>query len=397
MIFYVNGVWKNHFRPLFLKLHRYTGLFLSLFLIFEGITGSLSVFRVELDAWLNPDLFKAKIVNKPIVPLNILIGTIHKSNPDTSLLSIQFHPKKGLNGKAFILKKNNYKEEIFFNPYTGEIIGSRPVNGQLKRRHDLIPFIYYLHYSMGFGSYGTLFLGFISLIWVGDCISGLLLTLPLSKTVWEKSFWHNWSKAWAISYKKISFRLLIDLHRAPAMWFWGILLGIAISGVALSLGAFLFQPVIKFVFPSAPVISCSTPPRTMPHFLSLEEAEQTVLQCARQYGIKSSPTGALFLRKSTLITFYAFTLGEKDATGLGSPVISIDRRLGITTINSLPGKGKLADTIIQLQGPWHSGHLLGMTGRILIFLSGIITALLSITGILIFLRKKNIWIVKTKK
>jgi uncharacterized iron-regulated membrane protein len=44
-------------RGVLVRLHRYAGLALALFLAFAGLTGSVIAFSEELDAILNPTLF----------------------------------------------------------------------------------------------------------------------------------------------------------------------------------------------------------------------------------------------------------------------------------------------------------------------------------------------------
>jgi uncharacterized iron-regulated membrane protein len=44
---------------------------------------------------------------------------------------------------------------------------------------------------------------------------------------------------------------------------------------------------------------------------------------------------------------------------------------------------------MNLQLPLHSGNIVGLGGRILISLSGLVTAMLSITGVVIWLRKRR--------
>lgn len=53
----------------------------------------------------------------------------------------------------------------------------------------------------------------------------------------------------------------------------------------------------------------------------------------------------------------------------------------------IPGTGTAADTFVQLQFPLHSGQIIGLPGRILISLTGLVVAVLSVTGVLIWARK----------
>ena len=55
----------------------------------------------------------------------------------------------------------------------------------------------------------------------------------------------------------------------------------------------------------------------------------------------------------------------------------------------VPWEGTAADIFVQLQFPLHSGRILGMPGRILMSVMGLIVAMLSITGIYIWLKKRR--------
>ena len=55
----------------------------------------------------------------------------------------------------------------------------------------------------------------------------------------------------------------------------------------------------------------------------------------------------------------------------------------------IPGKGTAGDIFMQVQFPLHSGRILGLGGRILISAVGVAVAVLSITGLLIWVKKLN--------
>ena len=54
-----------------------------------------------------------------------------------------------------------------------------------------------------------------------------------------------------------------------------------------------------------------------------------------------------------------------------------------------PWHGTAADVFVQLQLPLHSGRILGLTGRILMSFMGLMVAMLSVTGIVIWARKRR--------
>ena len=55
----------------------------------------------------------------------------------------------------------------------------------------------------------------------------------------------------------------------------------------------------------------------------------------------------------------------------------------------MPWNGTAADIFVQAQFPLHSGRILGLPGRILISVMGLVVAALSVTGVVIWWRKRR--------
>ncbi|MGQ0591137.1 MAG: PepSY domain-containing protein [Gammaproteobacteria bacterium] len=54
-------------RKLFVLIHRYAGLVMTVFLILVGVTGSVLAFYQELDRWLNPELLTVPVRDGPML------------------------------------------------------------------------------------------------------------------------------------------------------------------------------------------------------------------------------------------------------------------------------------------------------------------------------------------
>lgn len=54
----------------------------------------------------------------------------------------------------------------------------------------------------------------------------------------------------------------------------------------------------------------------------------------------------------------------------------------------LPWQGIAADLFVQAQFPLHSGRILGLPGRILISVMGLVVAMLAVTGVVIWWKKR---------
>lgn len=74
---------------------------------------------------------------------------------------------------------------------------------------------------------------------------------------------------------------------------------------------------------------------------------------------------------------------------LGNPWLYFDGTSGEYLGGKIPGQGSTGDIFIQAQFPLHSGRILGLPGRIMISIMGLMVAMLSVTGILIWARKRR--------
>ena len=55
----------------------------------------------------------------------------------------------------------------------------------------------------------------------------------------------------------------------------------------------------------------------------------------------------------------------------------------------MPGEGSAGDIFMQAMFPLHSGRILGVGGRVLMSLMGLAVATFSITGVLLWARKRK--------
>ncbi|GBR00481.1 putative iron-regulated membrane protein [Asaia lannensis NBRC 102526] len=322
-----------------------------------------------------------------------LVARLERQHPDQSVVALEYRPTSHDTVHAYLTPFHNragsaLPDEIFLDPSDGHELGGRLSEGCCLGRRALLPFIYRVHYSLAAGQTGLWILGIAALIWSLDCLNGLILTLPPVTPPWRRAFWPGWKTSWQISRPRNALRLFFDLHRALGLWLWLILLGMAISGVALALGPQLFQPVIRHVFPMA------APPPILPlpggpHRLTLEDAESRAYALVSTRGITARPAALILTHRPDTALFYLFSETGQFPAGFGSPLVTIDLETGGATQTIVPPQGHLGDIILQIQDPFHSGRLAGLAGRILVCASGIVTALLSITGILIWQRKRQ--------
>ena len=105
----------------------------------------------------------------------------------------------------------------------------------------------------------------------------------------------------------------------------------------------------------------------------------------------SAPVGAVYYAQLFDIYSVSFFKPGDDhgAGGVGPAQLFYDGQDGRPLGARIPWQGTAADVFVQAQFPMHSGRILGLPGRILISAMGIVVAALSVTGVVIWYRKRR--------
>src|SRR5882724_11817755 len=239
-------------RPLLVRLHRYVGLSLAVFLTVVALTGSVIAFNEELDALLNPQLFRAPAGDLPASADTVVRRIEH----DYRSAQVTYIPLNTDPGKAVRLRVESRGggsvafDEVFASASDGQALGTRKWGECCLDARHLVPFLYRIHYTLLLpGNWGIFFTGTVGLVWFVDCIVGLALTLPRATP-----FWRNWRKAWVVKRGASPLRIHFDLHRAAGLWLWLVLATLAMSGVAMNLPEQVFRPVVSLFYEIRPSV-----------------------------------------------------------------------------------------------------------------------------------------------
>ncbi|HTU58939.1 MAG TPA: PepSY-associated TM helix domain-containing protein, partial [Polyangiales bacterium] len=207
---------------------------MAVFLTVAGLTGCLLAFYTDLDAALNPELFR---VHPPSPGAPLLDPLVVREK-----LLAQLPPGTEVQGVMLRLKPDrsvNYwidERETFVDPYTGALLGSRKFGKLSEGKKNVMTFLYEFHFTLALGEVGSWLFGVVALLWTFDCFVGAYLTLPPARArqagAKRKSWLSRWLPAWLLKTNKL-FTLVFTWHRASGLWVWGFLLVFAWSGVAL--------------------------------------------------------------------------------------------------------------------------------------------------------------------
>lgn len=395
-------------RPLLVLFHRWAGLGAAVFLFISGATGALISWDHELDAWLNPTLYRAAsaqaegdgYIARPGLELATMVEARH---PELRVTYVLTNSEPGhtilmmVEPRAATAPDALGYNQIAVDPVSGDIQGRRQWGAISLSRENLLPFLYKLHYTMHLPDVGGIetgiwLMGLIGIVWTLDCFVALWLSFPN---------WKSWRKSFAFRWKERGHKLNFDLHRSGGVWVWGLLLMLAVTSVSMNLDRQVMRPLVRMFSPVTPTAFETRTPRPRGKTAPPQIAREEVVQIAREEAGRRGwtlPAGGVFY--SSMYGLYGvgfFEPGNDHGdVGLGNAWLYYDADTGRPEGARIPGSGSAGDVFMQAQFPLHSGRILGTPGRILISIMGALVAMLSVTGVIIWLRKRRARMQQTK-
>lgn len=383
-----------------LRMHRYVGLLLAGFLVLTGLTGAVLAWNAELDEALNPGLLRAvpPALDAAMWSPLALRAAVQQRFPQALVARVPLAQEPG-KAASFLLRRKPGSppmdnDQVFIDPYTGQILGMRRWGDITQGTRNLMPFVYRLHYALALEPVGTVVFGIAAVLWTLDCLVGLYLTLPARRRqahVGAPSLWARWSPAWKLSLRS-RFRMVFDIHRAGGLWLWMALLAMAISSVALNLPQ-VYDPLVQGMAARQPGIE-ALPTRPTPLWeprlgweeaharagvLMREEATRQGFSVHKESSLSYDPRRGLYrydVRSS---------LDVKDKGG--STRIFMDADTGRLVGVWLPTAAAAGDTMTTWLTHLHMAAIGGLPMKTAISLFGLAVTLLSGTGVIIWARK----------
>jgi uncharacterized iron-regulated membrane protein len=416
-------------RAFWTPIHRYLGLLTAGFLFLSGVTGAIISWDHELDDVLNPHLMEAHTPGVPQAPL-ALAQQVEARYPQIRVSYVPMHVAPGESLALGVSPRYDPAtraltapgfNQVFVDPVSGAELGKREWGAVWPiSRETFVSFLYRLHYTLhipemwGIDRWGIWLMGGIAMLWMVDSFVGFYLTLPVRRKqaalAFEvnagnvanaggagkpagKSWWQRWRPAWKVRWQGGSSKLNFDLHRAFSLWTWGLLFILAFTAFSLNLYQEIFYPVISKLSTVTPTPFDTRPMQDKQHLIAPRVPFADVARRAGAEGQRrgwTDPVGGIYYSQEFGIYMVSlFQPGNDHGTGgVGPALLYYDGVNGKLLGERQPWKGTAADIFVQAQFPLHSGRILGLPGRILISLMGAVVAMLSVTGVIIWWRKR---------
>lgn len=396
-------------RATWVMVHRWAGLTLALFLAVAGLTGSLLPWIEELEAATAPELHNARWTGKPD-PLRVREEVLSRY-PGAALdfLPLSVEPGRALRLHLHWLDPRTGLErehgpgvpdwdDLFLNPVTGEEQGRREWGNIGQGVKNLMPFLYRLHYSLALDTFGTLIFGVAALVWTVDCFVGFYLTLPpRTAKPTRTSFLDRWRPSWRVRWRSTPYKLNFDLHRAGGLWLWPLLLVFAWSSVSFNLPQ-IHVPVMQTLGATDARLvlleSALPSPRNSP-LLDFRAATARGKLLAEQETAKQGlvpldegeswiwhiPTSGLYV--------YGFTTAADIGHHGGGTRVAFDSNTGELKAVDWPSGVNGTNTFSNWLTALHTAQVFGLPYLVFVSALGLMVTMLSVTGIVIWLKKRS--------
>lgn len=233
---------RKRFTKTVWRLHSILGLVCGLVLIVVGVTGSLLVFRAEVDALLSPGLYRAQPTAAGRLSYDALWASARRALPGQKIVGWMPNPKAGWTDDIYVQRPGEEDpRRLQLNPYTGEVRG-QPV----LREQTLTGWLLELHYALLAGTWGTFVTGLMAVA---------LLVLGLSGMWLYRGFWRNFfTLRWGRS-ARIFFS---DLHKTVGISSVGFNLILGFTGAYWNLNTVYWKWTAATPF--YPVPKAAAPP-----------------------------------------------------------------------------------------------------------------------------------------
>lgn len=382
---------------------------MAAFLVIAGFTGAIITFQDELDEWLNPHLFQpAWQAGLPMLdPYQLQARAQNQAPANTRVDELQFKLPQSAqadhHGEAVQFRLTPVEpqaslpaDQLFIDPQSGQVLGSRLSTAGPFQRETLLPFLYKLHYSLALpGVSGRLIMGIVAVLWTLDTFVAFFLTLPRRQPQSKSSYWQRWKPAWLVKWQASTTRINFDLHRAVGLWLCSVLLIFAWSSVMFNLREQVYLPIMTKLMPfdlswrSIPKLQqpLTSLPMSWPQAHQL--AQQAMQGFAQSHHLQVDYEDRLRLDRERGVYQYFVHSSADLRQDRGNTAIAIDAYTGEIKGHWLPTQDQAGNTFSNWIGALHMAQVFGLPYRIFVCVTGLSLVMITVTGVLIWSRKRQ--------
>ena len=364
-------------RGLWLSIHKWIGLSLAILIIPVSLTGSALVWHDWLDETINPQRYDVTTSEARLSPTAYAAASQSALAPGEQVAAIRY-PEHG-HGPVMVSATRPpepgagrpVRTNVWLDPGSGRVLDSGSSSG------GIVQVFHGLHGSLMVPGWGRTAVGWVGIFMFVSCLTGIWLWWPVTGSVRRGFRWKRQNSTNANIHHQLGFWILVPLAMLSFTGFW-----------------------ISF-----------------PSVFSTFEASQPAAKGKGKAGGPPDRARAMRARPlavTAMTADAALTAAGPHATGALVSVawptdqspewkIAFAREGGPAEVEITDASGEVKpprpprpETNARLMRRLHDGTGMGLVWQIVIFLGGIIPALLSVTGIVMWLRSRG-WRAKLAK
>ena len=356
-------------RRIFAQLHLWIGLVLCLPLVMLGLTGSILVFEDELHEAFAPA--RAPAAPDQLRSIGDIIAAAQAAAPSgylpasyvapaaAGLAAVRLQPaRRGAAGSERVrIDVDPVSLQTFANPETG-----------------FLRQVFFLHSTLLLRNReGRQLIGWLGVAMLAMCVSGLINWWPRRG---------RWRAAITVARGASGYRLHRDLHGAVGIWGLAVLATVSFAGVYLAFPASI-RSAVDVVLPARDLRAAATVVRIDP----VTNAERASIDDAVGLARGRFPDAALrvvFLptRPEQPIRVGLTRPGEERGTPVITVFVDPWARRVVETFD--PSGFSLGERLLAWQHALHAGRGFGPVWKGLVFVSGLLPLLFTVTGIVMW-------------
>ncbi len=160
------------------RVHKWTSLLCTLFLLVSCVTGLPLIFHDEIDQLISPDTSSAAPIEIPPISLNKLVEAAQLQNPKLRTLFVTIEedePHVNVGMAAGLTVQDLPRKLLVFDAYSGAPVKAAQPGDSIMDKLLL------LHRGLFAGIPGELFMGLMALLFVISLVSGALVYGPFMR------------------------------------------------------------------------------------------------------------------------------------------------------------------------------------------------------------------------
>jgi uncharacterized iron-regulated membrane protein len=349
---------RKRLRAAWLQVHKWIGLSLAILIIPISLTGAALVWHDWLDAQLEPQRHQS--IGPVVLPPSAYAKTAQAVlSPEERIATIRFNGDKPVmvtaSRPATTEGARPERTNIWLDPGNAHIID------QASASSGIVQVMHVLHGSLMWPGWGRTIVGWVGVAMLVSSISGLWLWWPLTGT------FRNGFRL------KRRNTLNANIHYHAGFW---IMVPLAMLSFT---GAWISFPKVFGMFESRPTPSQQERAQALRARPLVETATPVDQAVALAAGHATGP-----------LTAIAWPTDRKPEWKISfeRPVSPAEVTVDDATREAKPPKPPQPETLARTMRRWHDGTGMGPVWQAIIFLGGIVPAILAITGTIIWLRSR---------